>query len=208
MVLGAWSLVCVAMSESVAAAIALGVAVALAAISTLRRDAAVATLGGLVVTWLAVVTTTAFAFGAGEDLTDRRQALRVELWGRALQVVEDAPLRGRGPGSFAPQVAFWDADLRWAHHEYLQQAAEVGVVGLVLLLALVAWLFAYLWWGRARGLIRTVAGASAVTLVALHATVDHVVHTAVIPLTLAVLVGWATADPRRRGTPGSRPLRP
>ena len=78
----------------------------------------------------------------------------------------------------------------------------------MLLLLLAAWLFAYLWWGRARGLVRTVAGASAVTLVALHATVDHVLHTAVVPLTLAVLVGWATADPRSPGSPGSPRPRP
>ena len=122
--------------------------------------------------------------------------------------LRDAPLRGHGPGSYAPPTPVFDLDLRWAHHEYLQQAAEAGVVGLVLLLVLVAWLFAYLWWGRRRGLARTVAGATAVTLVALHATVDHVLHTAVVPLTLAVLVGWATADPRGPGYPGFTPPSP
>jgi hypothetical protein len=201
-------LVCVVLSESVAAGAALAVALVLGLVAMLRRDASVASLGGLLATWLAVGTTIALAAGAADPPGGDQQTLRVELWTRALDLARDAPLRGRGPGSFAPPIETFDLDLRWAHHEYLQLAAEAGVVGLVLLLALVAWLFAYLWWGRGRGLVRTVAGASAVTLVAVHAAVDHVLHTAVIPLTLAVVVGWATADPRGRGSPGSRPLPP
>ncbi|MFL6206806.1 MAG: O-antigen ligase family protein [Acidimicrobiales bacterium] len=202
--LAAALLACVVMSESVAAGVALSVALALAVVAMLRRDAAVAALGGLVTTWLALGGSTALAAGAEQPIGGHEQALRIELWGRALDLARDAPLRGRGPGSYAPPThAFaFDLDLRWAHQEYLQQAAEVGVVGLVLLLVLGAWLFTYLWWGRGRGLVRTVAGASAVTVVALHATVDHVLHAAVVPLTLAVLVGWATADPRRRDIRG------
>jgi O-antigen ligase len=198
---------CMVLSESVAAASALSVAAALAVVALVRRRTAVACLGGLVATFVAVGTTTALALGAGEDFTDGSQSLRLELWDRALDLLRDAPLRGHGPGSFAPPLEFWDADLRWAHHDYLQQGAEAGIVGLLLLLVLVAWLFGCLWSGRRRGLARTIAGASAVTLVALHAAVDHVLHTAAVPLTLAVLVGWATADPGDRETPGS-PLPP
>lgn len=193
---------CLAMSESTAAAGAMLVAAVLGAVAVLRREASVACLGGLLATWVTLAITAAFADRADTSIAGE-QGLRVELWGRALDLAREAPLRGHGPGSFAPPFALWDHDLRWAHHEYLQQASEAGLVGLVLLLVLVAWLYAYLWWGRRRGLARSVAGASAVTLVALHATVDHVLHTAAVPLTLAVLVGWATADPRRRGSRGS-----
>jgi O-antigen ligase len=207
---------CVVMSESVAAAVALSVATALAVVALARRDAAIAAVGGLVATWLALGITVAVAEGASDEVAQGEQALRVELWARALQGAQDSPLRGQGPGSFAPPAAIIDTDLRWAHHEYLQQAAEVGVAGLVLLLLLVGWLFVYLWWGRRRGLVPSVAGASALTLVALHATVDHVMHTAVVPLTLAVLAGWATrqlyapepsASLRRSYTTQSSPLR-
>jgi O-antigen ligase len=197
---------CLVISESLAAVLALSVAAALALIALLRRDAAVAALGGLIATWVALGATTALAAGAERPLAGGDQTLRLELWRRALDLARDAPLRGHGPGSYAPPMPIRDLDLRWAHHEYLQQAAEVGVVGLVLLLVLVAWVFTYLWWGRRRGLERTVAGAAALTFVAVHATVDHVVHTAVIPLSVAVLVGWSTAGPRGRDNPGSRRL--
>jgi O-antigen ligase len=199
-----WLVACVAMSESVGAGVALAVAGILAGISVLRQEATIAALGGLVATWLGLGATGALATGTDAGRLGEHQALRTALWARALDLAREAPWRGTGPATYSHHHAVsTDADLRWAHHEYLQQAAETGWVGLVLVLLLVAWLFAYLWWGRRRGLARTVAGASAVTVVALHATVDHVLHTAVVPLTLAVLVGWATADPRARGGPGS-----
>ena len=188
-------------SQSLAAAAALSVAVVLAAVSLARRDAAVATLGGLVAAWLAVGVTSAVAAGSTAWRLNERDELRTELWARALDLAQEAPLRGHGPGSYAPPDALLDGDLRWAHQEYLQLAAELGVVGLVLLMLVIGWLYTYLWWGRRRGLARTVAGASALTLVALHATVDHIVHTAAVPLTAAVLLGWATADVSGRTSP-------
>ena len=48
-------------------------------------------------------------------------------------------------------------------------------------------------------------GAAALTVVALCSRVDHVAHSAAVPLTLAVLRGAATARPLRqpgRGSPG------
>jgi O-antigen ligase len=206
----------VLLSESIAAAGALALAAVLAVLSAVRRDAAVAPLGGLVATWLAFGVTTSLAAGADADSLRTQDELRTELWNRALVLLREAPLRGFGPGSFEQPPTLADPDLRWAHHELLQQGAELGVVGVVLALVLVAWLFAHLWHGRDRGLAPTVAGASAVTLVTLHASVDHVLHTPVVPLTLALLVGWATAprpDPHRpgperrpgRGSPGSHP---
>lgn len=53
-------------------------------------------------------------------------------------------------------------------------------------------------------------GAAALTVVALYSRVDHVAHSAAVPLTLAVL-GAATAHPphqRGRGSQGSRHPRP
>jgi O-antigen ligase len=198
-------LACVVLSGSAAAVAALGAAAVLAVLSLVRRDVSVASLGGLVATWLAVGVTAAVAAGSTAGHLHIRDEVRTDLWSQALDLTRDAPLRGHGPGSFVPPVPLLDADLRWAHHGYLQQAAEVGAVGLVLLLLLVGWLFAYLWWrGRRGGRPATIAGACAVTLVALHASVDHVLHTAVVPLTLAVLGGWATAHPLHPGSQGSR----
>jgi O-antigen ligase len=199
--------IAVLLTESVAGVGALALAAALAAISSSRGDPAIAPLGGVVATWIALGATAALAQGADPGSVRRHEELRTELWRRAIELLRDAPLRGHGPGAFAPPRALADADLRWAHHEYLQMAAELGAVGLVLGLLVLAWLFAYLWRGRRRGAVPTVSGASALTVVALHASVDHVLHTATVPLTLALLVGWATAPRPDRGSRGSPRLR-
>jgi O-antigen ligase len=56
---------------------------------------------------------------------------RLQLWGAALQTIESHPLTGVGPGNFAYRVAF-----NSQHETYLQAASELGVFGLILLLAL------------------------------------------------------------------------
>lgn len=194
---------------SLAGSVALGAVGVLAAATVLRAHLAPAVIGGLVAASITLGVTVAIAAGGDPLGLGERAGLRSDLWARALDQVRAEPVRGSGPGSYAaglpPTV---DDDLRWAHHGYLQQAAEQGVVGLGLLLSLVAWAYARLWSGRRRPTARTIAGAAAVTLVALHATVDHVLHAPAVPLTLAVLVGWATVDRPSRGTRGSpRPHR-
>jgi O-antigen ligase len=184
---------------SMAASALLGIVTALAIGSVLTRQVAVAVVGGLVAVSLTLGVTVAIAAG-GDPLDLRsRDEVRSALWSRALDQVRDEPLRGVGPGRSAPSApSAIDADLRWAHHGYLQQAAEEGVPGLVLLLGVVGWGYACLWCGRGRPTARTLLGATALTVVAVHASVDHVLHHAAVPLTLAVLVGWATADPPDR----------
>jgi O-antigen ligase len=198
----------VAATGSTAAALALGVAAALVLGSVLVEQLTLAVLGGAIAVSLTLGITVATAAGAELLGLHERAGLRTDLWAVALDEVKEAPLRGTGPGAYAHHLpAGTDADLRWAHHGYLQQAAEQGLLGLAWLLALVGWAYLRLWVGRERARARALAGAAAVTVVALHATVDHVLHDAVVPLTLAVLVGWATADRPAAGTPGSPPLR-
>ena len=70
-------------------------------------------------------------------LTERR----VVLWSESLELVRAHPLTGTGPGGFATSAptAVADADARWSHSLLLQQAAETGVVGALLLAALLGW---------------------------------------------------------------------
>lgn len=202
-------IVAVGATGSLAASLALAVVALLALGSVLTGQVTLAVVGGLVAVSLTLGVTGAIAAGGDPMGLGERSGLRSDLWARALDEVHEEPGRGIGPGSYSGRdPVSIDADLRWAHHGYLQQAAEQGLVGLVLLLALLGWAYARLWNGRSRGTARTLAGASAVTTVALHASVDHVLHDAVVPLTLAVLVGWATADrldPGSQGSPRPRP---
>lgn len=129
-----------------------------------------------------------------ERLLDDR---RVILWRDAAVIARRHPLSGAGPGRFQQEspTARIDADARWAHSGFLQQAAEQGAVGLALLLGAFGWGFARIW---SAGLDTgedtfVVLGAVALAAVGLHAGVDYVLHFAAVPLVGAALVGAATA---------------
>jgi O-antigen ligase len=128
---------------------------------------------------------------------------RVALWHDALSLLAAHPVTGVGPGRFAREsaIARSDVDARWAHQEFLQQGAEQGILGLVLLVGLVLWGFARLWITGSGD--RVVAlGAAALAVVAVHACVDYVLHFPAIPFAGAALVGTAQAV----GALGSRRL--
>lgn len=192
---------------SLGAVASLAAAALLVAASWIAERTSAATLGGPVLVLLALAITTAIARGATIPRIEGHSEERVQLWAAAAGLVADRPLRGVGIGQFADQGFISpDPDLRWAHHEYLQLAAEGGVVALVLLLALLGWGYMRLGLTGVRSSGQAALGAGALTLVALHSTVDHVAHSAAVPLTLAVLLGAATARAHRqpgRGSPGS-----
>jgi O-antigen ligase len=112
----------------------------------------------------------------------------------AIRVVAAHPLIGVGPNR---------ADLRWideqgrlrveqyVHDEYLQVLTELGAIGLVLLLALLAAISRLIWKSRTldgnRALWVGVLAAWAAALV--HGGFDFVWHVPAVPLTLAALVG-------------------
>ena len=82
--------------------------------------------------------------GLGTGLQD---AGRASVWADSYRIFVDHPLFGVGPGGFAETspTAREERDLRWAHNEFLQQGAETGLPGFLLLLGLLAWLFWKLW---------------------------------------------------------------
>jgi O-antigen ligase len=130
--------------------------------------------------------------------SDRVQAARA-----ALRLVERRPWTGAGPGRAA---FYWvgpdgrTLTVQYVHNEYLQVLAELGTIGLALLLVLLAVVARMVW--RGRDLVGTpatwagiVAGLSAL---AVHSGLDFLWHLPAIPLTGAVLAGL-TAPPLEEG---------
>lgn len=134
---------------------------------------------------------------------DRGGALRASL-----RVIAEHPLIGAGPGH---------ADLRWkgpdggiqffayAHNEYAQIAAELGLVGLTLLAVLLVAIARLLWSARATGPSDAAwAGVVAATAAfAVHSGFDFVWHLPAVVLTVMLLVGAVLpapdgADARKR----------
>jgi O-antigen ligase len=124
---------------------------------------------------------------------------RLALWHDGLLIVRGTPLFGIGVTRFSEvsEVARSDPDTRQAHNEFLQIAAEAGVVAGVLLVAVFVWAIVRpaVEIGPGR---RTwaVIGSAAVGAVAIHACVDYVFHTAAVPIATAYLSGIATAGGR------------
>ncbi|HEX6327298.1 MAG TPA: O-antigen ligase family protein [Jiangellaceae bacterium] len=125
-----------------------------------------------------------------EEVSERRTS----LWREAMEISVDEPVFGVGPGMFAQTspTALANADARWAHSAYLQIAAEIGVVGAVLLGLVVLWVFGALF--RSRQDVRLIViGTAAVTALTVHAAIDYVAHFAVLVIVAALLAGLASS---------------
>ena len=134
---------------------------------------------------------------------------RAGYWRVAAQEVDDHPLLGGGAGSFA---RYWEL-LRPsglgalnAHNLYLETLAELGPVGLALLLAALAVPFVAV--RRARGRPGTTAGTAAFAAFAVHAAVDWdfqlvAVSLAALFCAAAILVSARHREPAPLG-PGRR----
>lgn len=186
---------------SVAGVLSLATALGLLLLAASIRWAPAMLVGGLVATSLALGVTTALALHDGPPLAGS-DIVRVELWAAAADLATEEPARGLGAGAFEDRnPVSRDEDLRWVHHEYLELAVELGGVGLGLVLALVAWTSHRLRVASRHDPARAVLAGAAVTVVTLHAAVDHVWHAPVVLVLVAILFGDATAH----GTAPSRP---
>ena len=117
---------------------------------------------------------------------------RVEEARAALRLAAEHPVSGVGPGA---AVMAWEAPdgtmvaTRFAHNEYLQVLAELGVVGLALVLTLLGAMAATVWRSVKVVSAELRAGAAAgLVALAVHSAVDFLWHVPVIPLTVALLV--------------------
>lgn len=190
---------------SMAGVLVLAVALVLAGLSIITRWAGFVIVGGLLAVSLAVGVTTAVALGSDVASLGERAGTRGELWVAAADFAFDEPFRGIGPGQFAERnPVSSDADLRWAHHGYLQAAAEYGLLGLLLVVGLLGWVSAMLWVAAADRVFSSslVAVPMTVTVVGLHATVDYLWHLPPVLLVACTLFGSGTAARGRAGQPG------
>jgi hypothetical protein len=117
--------------------------------------------------------------------------------GAALRLAAKHPLTGVGPGRIA--LVWTTADgrtviSRYAHNEYLQVLVQLGVIGFLLLLVLLATITRTVWQGRAAAPSPQVWAGVAAGLVALavHSGLDFLWHIPAIPILGALLIGMTT----------------
>ena len=118
----------------------------------------------------------------------------------ALRVTTDHPLTGAGPGHADLQGKGPDGATRffgYAHNEYAQIAAELGLVGLVLLAILLVALARLLWSARATSPDPAAwAGAVGATAAfAAHSGFDFVWHLPAVVLAVLLLIGAVLPAP-------------
>jgi O-antigen ligase len=144
---------------------------------------------------LAATPESAATRAAERALTERR----IVLWQEALELTAEQPVVGVGPGRFAVEAptARRSPATRLAHSAYLQQSAETGLPGAVLLGGLVAWSYGALRRSE-RDTAVVAVGVAALTALSIHAAIDYVVHFPAVVLTAAFLVGLTTVAPRVR----------
>lgn len=140
---------------------------------------------------------------SGIELRIRRALTtdRLVLWHEAEHMMAQHPLRGVGPARFdeVSTLARQDPSNRlfWAHNDFLQEGAELGIPGFVLLVGLFVWGFIALW-ANPTGDVFVALAASAVAAVGIQACVDYVLHFPAVALAVAALVGAGIA-PSREG---------
>ncbi|MFJ9868929.1 O-antigen ligase family protein [Streptomyces sp. NPDC101165] len=168
----------------------------LAAGSMPRRGVGIAGLA--LAAALAAGTIWAVAAGAlPEALESRFTPHRVQLWQDALRLARRDTGLGIGPGRFgelsdaAPQAVL--ADDR-PHSALLQQAAEQGLVGVLLLAAGFGWALYALWRTPRSTPIALTAGAALTALAAI-ASVGNALSFTTVTAGAGLLAGWATARP-------------
>jgi O-antigen ligase len=132
--------------------------------------------------------------GADQNLV-RRSAVkavnehRLVLWHDAFVIMRRHPAVGVGARRYqvVSPIASQDPDSRWAHNEFLQQGAEGGIAGLMLMALVFMWGFVRLWVVRFPDAV-TALGAAALAALGIHASIDYVIHFPAIPVVAASLV--------------------
>lgn len=187
---------------SVAGAVACtGVLLCSLAAGQVRRRAAGLTLPA-VVTVLVTGVCWALARGVLPDgpagvLEGRLTTYRTQLWQEALTLVDRYPALGAGPGRFgevsntSATAVFTDGK---PHSALLQQGAEQGVVGVVLLVAAFCWVLHALW-RSPRPTPVVLSASAALCALAVISAVGNALSFTVVTVGAGWLAGLATARP-------------
>ncbi|WP_156094482.1 O-antigen ligase family protein [Lentzea aerocolonigenes] len=149
------------------------------------------------------------AFGFADRLASRisfSSPDRSGATGAALDMVARAPLFGTGPGHAS---FFFNAGdrgvlvMRYVHNEYLQVLVELGAVGLLLVLGIVAAVLVAVW--RGRGTPLWGGSVAAVVVVLVHSGFDFLWHLPVVLIVVGLCAGLgfpSTRDGMSEGTAG------
>ncbi|QOV40329.1 O-antigen ligase family protein [Streptomyces ferrugineus] len=146
-------------------------------------------------TW--AIAANAVPGGLFARLEDQLTAHRIDLWHDALRLAREDLALGVGPGRFrelgttATRTLLSDGK---PHSAPLQQAAEQGLVGVLLLAAAFCWILFALWRTTRPTPVALTAGA-ALTAVAAIAAVGNALSFTAVSVGAGLLAGLATARP-------------
>ncbi|WP_286248514.1 O-antigen ligase family protein [Streptomyces graminofaciens] len=135
--------------------------------------------------------------GLAYALEGRLTQHRVLLWRDALALAHGDPLLGAGPGRFgelSPTVAQSLPIDGKPHSAPLQVAAELGLVGVVLLGAVFCWVL-YVLWRAPRPTPVVLTAAATLTALAAIAAVGNALSFTTVTVGAGLLAGTATARP-------------
>jgi tetratricopeptide (TPR) repeat protein len=137
------------------------------------------------------------------------EGVRVAFWAAALRMFQDDPLTGQGPGMWVVERARYtlpteqDYYIPHAHNLYLQTVAELGIVGAIAGVVVLAALVRLVWMGIRSddALVQRLGWTSLIALVYLgvHQLVDFYPNMAALGFLLALLV--ARLDALTRAEP-------
>lgn len=152
-------------------------------------------------TW--AVAGNALPDGLAASLEAQLTGHRIDLWHDALGMAGRDPALGVGPGRFGEFSTTATATLPSdgkPHSAPLQQAAEQGVVGVLLLAAAFCWMLFALW-RTARPTPVALTAAAALTALAAIAAVGNALSFTAVSVGAGLLAGLATARPMAYGSP-------
>lgn len=186
-----------------AAGCAAGAAVLLCSLAAGAMPCRGAGIAGLA---LAAAAPAAAVWAAGADalpagltgaLRSRFTESRLGLWREAARLAGHDTLLGVGPGRFGEFAAAGPPGAPAGggpHSAPLQQAAEQGLIGVLLLVAVHGWILHALWRSPRSTPVALTAGA-ALTAVAVLAAVGNALSFTTVTAGAGLLAGWATARP-------------
>jgi O-antigen ligase len=146
---------------------------------------------------MGAVAASAVPGGFGRWLEDRLTRHRIQLWQDALHLAREDLTLGVGPGRFGELSTTAGGTLLSdgkPHSAPLQQAAEQGVVGVLLLAGAFCWMLFALWRTARPTPVALTAGAALTALAAIAAIGNALSFTAV-SVGAGLLAGLATARP-------------
>lgn len=136
----------------------------------------------------------------GAQILDFSGSGRYDQWNAAIDASETDSLKGIGPGTFAlwwEREGYYEAFVRDAHSLYLETLGELGIIGLLLVVALVAGILSIgavrAWRAPPELRIGIAAATAGCVAFAAAALVDWVWELGVLPVTFFALAAVAVA---------------